>query len=186
MYLPPIPHLWNRRSSQVRSEGWSRIDRIFQEGGKGARRSHQMYVPISHSCNPYPYTPLPLPLGTFATCFSLPPSPLFSPSRKSTFYCSYGSHSALPHVSHCFRSARPVLMTDLVYNSRKRGGDSADRYFKATEMIAGVKDMRFQAIMPDTLHWLGVQKIDNMISMVRSYFNSPYFSMLYLGTDDIE
>lgn len=58
-------------------------------------------------------------------------------------------------------------MTDLVYNSRKRGGDSADRYFKATEMIAGVKDMRFQAIMPDTLHWLGVQKIDNMISMVR-------------------
>jgi GTP cyclohydrolase II len=53
-------------------------------------------------------------------------------------------------------------------------------------MIAGVKDMRFQAIMPDTLHWLGVQKIDNMISMVRSYFNSPYFSMLYLGTDDIE
>lgn len=56
--------------------------------------------------------------------------------------------------------------TDLVYNSRKRGGDSADRYFKATEMIAGVKDMRFQAIMPDTLHWLGVQKIDNMISMV--------------------
>jgi hypothetical protein len=33
-------------------------------------------------------------------------------------------------------------------------------------MIAGVKDMRFQAIMPDTLHWLGVQKIDNMISMV--------------------
>lgn len=55
---------------------------------------------------------------------------------------------------------------DLVYNSRKRGGDSADRYFKATEMIAGVKDMRFQAIMPDVLHWLGVQKIDNMISMV--------------------
>lgn len=55
---------------------------------------------------------------------------------------------------------------DLVYNSRKRGGDSADRYFKATELIAGVKDMRFQAIMPDTLHWLGVKKIDNMISMV--------------------
>ena len=55
---------------------------------------------------------------------------------------------------------------DLVYNSRKRGGDSADRYFKATEMIAGVKDMRFQALMPDVLHWLGVKKIDNMISMV--------------------
>jgi GTP cyclohydrolase II len=64
------------------------------------------------------------------------------------------------------------LIADLVYNSRKRGGDSADRYFKATEMIAGVKDMRFQAIMPDTLHWLGVQKIDNMISMVCPCLNT--------------
>ena len=48
---------------------------------------------------------------------------------------------------------------------RKRGGDSADKYFKATELIAGVKDMRFQALMPDVLHWLGIKKIDNMVSM---------------------
>jgi len=27
--------------------------------------------------------------------------------------------------------------------------------------------MRFQALMPDVLHWLGIKKIDNMISMVR-------------------
>jgi GTP cyclohydrolase II len=47
----------------------------------------------------------------------------------------------------------------LVYNLRKRGGDSADKYFKSTEMIAGVKDMRFQALMPDVLHWLGIQKV---------------------------
>ena len=53
----------------------------------------------------------------------------------------------------------------LVYNLRKRGGDSADKYFKATELIAGVKDMRFQALMPDVLHWLGIKKIDNMVSM---------------------
>ncbi|KAF8625613.1 hypothetical protein AX17_006799 [Amanita inopinata Kibby_2008] len=53
----------------------------------------------------------------------------------------------------------------LVYNLRKRGGDSADRYFKSTELIAGVKDMRFQALMPDVLHWLGITKIDNMVSM---------------------
>ncbi|KAK1225599.1 hypothetical protein PQX77_011459 [Marasmius sp. AFHP31] len=53
----------------------------------------------------------------------------------------------------------------LVYNLRKRGGDSADKYFKSTEMIAGVKDMRFQALMPDILHWLGITKIDNMVSM---------------------
>ncbi|GJE88812.1 GTP cyclohydrolase II [Phanerochaete sordida] len=53
----------------------------------------------------------------------------------------------------------------LVYNLRKRGGDSADKYFKSTEMIAGVKDMRFQALMPDILHWFGIKKIDNMVSM---------------------
>ncbi|KAH9480916.1 Uracil-regulated protein 1 [Psilocybe cubensis] len=53
----------------------------------------------------------------------------------------------------------------LVYNLRKRGGDSADRYFKSTELIAGVKDMRFQALMPDVLHWLGIKKVDRMVSM---------------------
>ncbi|KAL0961280.1 hypothetical protein HGRIS_006240 [Hohenbuehelia grisea] len=53
----------------------------------------------------------------------------------------------------------------LVYNLRKRGGDSADKYFKSTELIAGVKDMRFQALMPDVLHWLGIKKIDHMVSM---------------------
>ncbi|CAO3631368.1 unnamed protein product [Cunninghamella echinulata] len=55
----------------------------------------------------------------------------------------------------------------LVYNARKRqeGGDTADNYFLRTECIAGVKDMRFQALMPDVLHWLGIQKIDRMMSM---------------------
>lgn len=41
----------------------------------------------------------------------------------------------------------------LVYNARKRGTDAASMYFKRTENIAGVKDMRFQALMPDVLHW---------------------------------
>lgn len=55
----------------------------------------------------------------------------------------------------------------LVYNARKRqaGGDRASTYFKRTENIAGVKDMRFQSLMPDVLHWLGITKIDEMISM---------------------
>ncbi|KAF1344915.1 uracil-regulated protein 1 [Delphinella strobiligena] len=53
----------------------------------------------------------------------------------------------------------------LVYNSRKRGGDTADKYFTRTENIAGVRDMRFQELMPDILHWLGVTKIDRMLSM---------------------
>ena len=48
----------------------------------------------------------------------------------------------------------------LVYNARKRGGDNASDYFRRTEDIAGVKDMRFQILMPDVLHWLGVSSFD--------------------------
>ncbi|TRW77012.1 GTP cyclohydrolase II [Mycolicibacterium sp. 018/SC-01/001] len=55
----------------------------------------------------------------------------------------------------------------LVYNARKRqaGGDTADRYFTRTECVAGVQDMRFQELMPDVLHWLGVTKIHRLVSM---------------------
>lgn len=55
----------------------------------------------------------------------------------------------------------------LVYNARKRqqGGDRASTYFQHTESVAGVKDMRFQALMPDVLHWLGIRKIDRFVSM---------------------
>src|SRR5204863_7203868 len=55
----------------------------------------------------------------------------------------------------------------LVYNARKRqqGGDRADTYFHRTECIAGVQDMRFQELMPDVLHWLGISRIDRWVSM---------------------
>ena len=55
----------------------------------------------------------------------------------------------------------------LVYNARKRqqGGDRAAEYFARTECVAGVQDMRFQELMPDVLHWLGIQKIDRFVSM---------------------
>ncbi len=55
----------------------------------------------------------------------------------------------------------------MVYNARKRqqGGDTAQNYFRRTEVIAGVQDMRFQELMPDPLHWLGITKIDRFISM---------------------
>ena len=55
----------------------------------------------------------------------------------------------------------------LVYNARKRqvGGDRAEAYFERTECVAGVQDMRFQELMPDVLHWLGVRKIDRFVSM---------------------
>ena len=55
----------------------------------------------------------------------------------------------------------------LVYNARKRqeGGDSASNYFLRTECVAGVQDMRFQELMPDVLHWLGVRRIHRLVSM---------------------
>ncbi|NVB82050.1 MAG: GTP cyclohydrolase II [Kofleriaceae bacterium] len=55
----------------------------------------------------------------------------------------------------------------LVYNARKRqeGGDSAAQYFARTECVAGVQDMRFQELMPDVLHWLGVKRIHRLVSM---------------------
>lgn len=55
----------------------------------------------------------------------------------------------------------------LVYNARKRqeGGDRASAYFERTECVAGVQDMRFQQLMPDVLHWLGVSRIDRFVSM---------------------
>ena len=55
----------------------------------------------------------------------------------------------------------------LVYNARKRqeGGDQAATYFERTECVAGVQDARFQQLMPDVLHWLGITRIDRFISM---------------------
>ena len=55
----------------------------------------------------------------------------------------------------------------LVYNARKRqsGGDRAETYFRRTECVAGVQDMRFQELMPDVFHWLGIRRIDRWVSM---------------------
>jgi GTP cyclohydrolase II len=62
----------------------------------------------------------------------------------------------------------------LVYNARKRqvGGDSADTYFLRTECVAGVQDMRFQELMPDVLHWLGIRKIHRLVSMSNDKFDA--------------
>jgi GTP cyclohydrolase II len=62
----------------------------------------------------------------------------------------------------------------LVYNARKRqvGGDSADKYFLRTECVAGVQDMRFQELMPDVLHWLGIRKIHRLVSMSNDKFDA--------------
>lgn len=62
----------------------------------------------------------------------------------------------------------------LVYNARKRqeGGDRADKYFERTECVAGVQDMRFQELMPDIFHWLGVTHIHRFASMSDMKYNA--------------
>lgn len=69
----------------------------------------------------------------------------------------------------------------LVYNARKRqeGGDQAATYFERTECVAGVQDARFQQLMPDVLHWLGITRIDRFMSMS----NMKHDALVSLGID---
>ena len=71
----------------------------------------------------------------------------------------------------------------LVYNARKRqvGGDSADKYFLRTECVAGVQDMRFQELMPDVLHWLGIRKIHRLVSMSNDKYDAITRSGIEVG-----
>ena len=71
----------------------------------------------------------------------------------------------------------------LVYNARKRqvGGDRADKYFLRTECVAGVQDMRFQEMMPDVLHWLGIQKIHRLVSMSNDKYDAITGSGIEVG-----
>jgi GTP cyclohydrolase II len=71
----------------------------------------------------------------------------------------------------------------LVYNARKRqvGGDTADQYFARTECVAGVQDMRFQELMPDVLHWLGVRKIHRLVSMSNMKYDAIAQSGIEIG-----
>src|SRR2546423_1813498 len=71
----------------------------------------------------------------------------------------------------------------LVYNARKRqvGGDRADAYFARTECVAGVQDMRFQELMPDVLHWLGIRTIHRLVSMSNDKFDAITGSGIEVG-----
>jgi len=66
-----------------------------------------------------------------------------------------------------------------VYNARKNqdGGDTAEKYFFHTENIAGIRDARFQEMMPDVLNWLGVHRIDWLFSMS----NEKYDALIQAG-----
>ncbi|MDQ0317385.1 GTP cyclohydrolase II [Amorphus orientalis] len=71
----------------------------------------------------------------------------------------------------------------LVYNARKRAaaGDTADAYFERTECVAGVQDARFQELMPDVFHWLGVTKIDRFVSMSNMKYEAVTGSGVAIG-----
>ncbi len=71
----------------------------------------------------------------------------------------------------------------LVYNARKRqeGGDRADKYFLRTECVAGVQDMRFQELMPDVLHWLGIRRIHRLVSMSNDKYDAITGSGIEVG-----
>lgn len=71
----------------------------------------------------------------------------------------------------------------LVYNARKRQteGDTAAAYFERTECVAGVQDARFQELMPDVLHWLGVTRIDRFVSMSNMKYDAIVGSGIKIG-----
>src|SRR5690242_19702419 len=72
----------------------------------------------------------------------------------------------------------------LVYNARKRqeDGDAAAAYFERTECVAGVQDARFQQLMPDVIHWLGLPRIDRFLSMS----DMKYDALTGQGIDIVE
>ena len=61
-----------------------------------------------------------------------------------------------------------------VYNARKRqvGGDCSEKYFEHTENIAGERDVRIQELMPEVLLWLGIERIDWLLSMSREKYDA--------------
>jgi hypothetical protein len=86
----------------------------------------------------------------------------------------------------------------------QEGGDRAETYFHRTACVAGVEDMRFQAgplkvphcvssglpggtpqeLMPDSLHWLGITKIDDLVSMSDMKYNAIVGSGIQVPTFD--
>jgi GTP cyclohydrolase II len=94
-------------------------------------------------------------------------------------------HGGVGLVSYSRKEGRALgeVTKFLVYNARKRqeGGDTADQYFARTECVAGVQDMRFQELMPDVLHWLGVRKIHRLVSMSNMKYDAITGSGIEVG-----
>ena len=53
--------------------------------------------------------------------------------------------------------------------------------YKRQECVAGVQDMRFQELMPDVFHWLGIRKIHRLVSMSNLKFDAITGSGIEIG-----
>ncbi|EHB55275.1 hypothetical protein MycrhDRAFT_2469 [Mycolicibacterium rhodesiae JS60] len=100
--------------------------------------------------------------------------------------CILGAqHGGVGLVAYSRKEGRALgeVTKFLVYNARKRqqGGDTAEAYFARTECVAGVQDMRFQELMPDVLHWLGIQKIHRLVSMSNMKYDAIVGSGIEVG-----
>jgi GTP cyclohydrolase II len=47
--------------------------------------------------------------------------------------------------------------------------------------VAGVQDMRFQELMPDVLHWLGIRRIHRLVSMSNIKYDAIVGSGIEVG-----
>jgi len=99
--------------------------------------------------------------------------------------CIGGAQSGVGLVAYSRKEGRALgeVTKFLVYNARKRqeGGDTAEAYFARTECVAGVQDMRFQELMPDVLHWLGIRKIHRLVSMSNMKYDAIVASGIEVG-----
>jgi GTP cyclohydrolase II len=100
--------------------------------------------------------------------------------------CIHGAqHGGVGLIAYSRKEGRALgeVTKFLVYNARKRqeGGDRADKYFLRTECVAGVQDMRFQELMPDVLHWLGIRRIHRLVSMSNDKYDAITGSGIEVG-----
>ena len=100
--------------------------------------------------------------ATARTCSAPTSAPVGPTSRTPSRSASVGAASGgTGLIAYSRKEGRALgeVTKFLVYNARKRqeGGDRADAYFARTECVAGVQDVRFQELMPDVLHWLGIR-----------------------------
>ncbi len=124
--------------------------------------------------------------ATAPTCSAPTSAPAGPTSRMPSRSASSGAQrGGVGLIAYSRKEGRALgeVTKFLVYNARKRqvGGDTADQYFARTECVAGVQDMRFQELMPDVFHWLGIRKIHRLVSMSNMKFDAITGSGIEIG-----